>query len=159
VLHCDSKSALTVTDRANQANHIIDWKKTTVIDREQDRHTRWIKEAIHIRKEGHWAMNGDQGSYQLNHSYESRKNRVPASTDEDLMMRSKCQNEVLKFWLWYMNFLLCKMLCCWCVFRACYQLTESCHPQSQQHMTWHNQSLLLNHLAVLWFGRTSPPTR
>ena len=46
-----SKSALT--DHANQANHTIDWKKTTVIDREQDRPTRWIKEAVHIRKEGH----------------------------------------------------------------------------------------------------------
>jgi len=29
------------------------WKKTTVIDREQDRPTRWIQEAVHVRKEGH----------------------------------------------------------------------------------------------------------
>jgi len=50
-----SKSALT--DHTNQANHTIDWKKTTVIDREQDRPTRWIKEVVHIRKEGHPAMN------------------------------------------------------------------------------------------------------
>jgi len=50
-----SKSALT--DHANQANHTINWKKTMVIDREQDRPTRWIKEAVHIRKEGHRAMN------------------------------------------------------------------------------------------------------
>ena len=56
-----SKSALT--DHANQANHTIDWRKTTVIDREQDRPTRWIKEAVHIRKEGHRAMNRDEGSY------------------------------------------------------------------------------------------------
>jgi len=33
-----SKSVLT--DHANQANHTIDWKKTTVIDREQDRPAR-----------------------------------------------------------------------------------------------------------------------
>ena len=63
-----SKSALT--DHANQANHTIDCKKTPVIDREQDHPTRWIKEAVHIRKEGHRAMNQDEGSYQLNHAYD-----------------------------------------------------------------------------------------
>jgi len=30
---------------------------------------RWIKEAVHIRKEGHRAMNRDEGSYQLSHAY------------------------------------------------------------------------------------------
>ena len=50
-----SKSALT--DHGNQANHTIDWKKTTVLDREQDSPTRWIKEAVPIHKEGHRAMN------------------------------------------------------------------------------------------------------
>jgi len=59
-----------LTDHANQANHTFNWKKTTVIDREQDRPTWWIKEAIHIRKEGHRAMNRDEGSYQLNHAYD-----------------------------------------------------------------------------------------
>ena len=54
----------------NQANHTIDCKKTTVIGREQDRPTGWIKEAVHIRKEGHRAMNQDEGSYQLNHAYD-----------------------------------------------------------------------------------------
>jgi len=71
------------------------------------------------RKEGHQAMNRDQGSYQLSHACDrlldatanrrikTRKNWVPASSNEDLVMRSKRQNKVLKFWLWYMNFLLC----------------------------------------------------
>jgi len=63
-----SKSALT--EHANQANRTIDWKKTTVIDREQDRPTRWIKEAVHIRKESRRAMNRDEGSYQLSHAYD-----------------------------------------------------------------------------------------
>jgi len=63
-----SKSALT--DHAKQANHTIDWKKTTVIDREQDRPTSWIKEAVHISKEGLRAMNRDEGSYQLSHAYD-----------------------------------------------------------------------------------------
>jgi len=94
-----SKSALT--DHANQAN--IDWKKTTVIDREQDRPTR-IKEAVRIRKEGHWAMNRDEGNYQLSHAYDHlldatadrriKTRPVQASSDKDLVMRSKRQNKV-----------------------------------------------------------------
>ena len=49
---------------------MINWAKTTVIDRESHRPTRWIKEAIHIRKEGQQAMNRDEGSYQLSHAYD-----------------------------------------------------------------------------------------
>ena len=56
----------------------------------------WIKEAVHIRKEGKQAMNQDKGSYQLSHTYdhfldvtvnrciESRKDWVPASSDEEI---------------------------------------------------------------------------
>jgi len=36
--------------------------------REPERLTRWIKEAIHIRKKGQQAMNCDEGSYQLSHT-------------------------------------------------------------------------------------------
>ena len=64
-----NKSALT--DHAIQENHTIHWKEASVIDRQPDRPcTRWIKEAIHIRKEGHRSMNGDDGSYQLSHAYD-----------------------------------------------------------------------------------------
>ena len=31
---------------------------------------RWIKEAVHIRKEGHRAMNRDERSCQLSHAYD-----------------------------------------------------------------------------------------
>ena len=31
---------------------VLSWSQATVIDREPERFTRWIKEAIHIRKEG-----------------------------------------------------------------------------------------------------------
>jgi len=48
----------------------IDWKKATVIDKEQHRPTRWIKEAVHIRKEGHRAMYRDERSCQLSHAYD-----------------------------------------------------------------------------------------
>ena len=40
------------------------------MDREPDRPTRWIKEAVHIREEGHRSMNRDEGSYQLSHVYD-----------------------------------------------------------------------------------------
>jgi len=63
-----------------------------------------------------WAVNRDEVSYQLSHDrlldatadrrIKTRKNWVPASSDEDLFMRSICQNKVLQFWLWYMNFIL-----------------------------------------------------
>ena len=89
-----NKSALI--DHASQENHVINWSQATVIDREPERFTRWIKEAIHIRKEGQQAMNRDEGSYQLSQAYDrfldaaaSRrvknwKNWVPASSDEGL---------------------------------------------------------------------------
>ena len=41
-----------VTDHSVQENHVIDWQQVKIVDREQDRKTRWIKEAIAIRKEG-----------------------------------------------------------------------------------------------------------
>ena len=66
-----NKSA--VTDHAIQQNYVINWAKATVIDREPDQvqnPTRWIKESVHIRKEGQQAMNRDEGSYQPSHKYD-----------------------------------------------------------------------------------------
>jgi len=40
------------------------------MDREGNRVDRWIKEAIHIRKEQDKSMNRDEGSYQLSHIYD-----------------------------------------------------------------------------------------
>jgi len=66
----------------------------------------YSKEAVHICKEGHRAMNQDEGSYQLSHTYDrfldatadrrikTRKNWVPASSDKDLVMKSKHQNKL-----------------------------------------------------------------
>ena len=71
-----SKSAATeqnksaVTDHAISLNHVLDWDRAKVIDRESNRMDRWIKEAIHIRKEQDKSMNRDEGSYQLPHIYD-----------------------------------------------------------------------------------------
>jgi len=57
-----------VTDHAIYLNHVIDWDQAKVIDRESNRVDRWIKEAIHIRKEQDKSINRDEGAYQLSHS-------------------------------------------------------------------------------------------
>jgi len=63
-----SKSA--VTDHAITLNHVIDWHQAKVVDRERNKMDRWIKEAIHIRKEQDKSMNRDEGSYQLSRLYD-----------------------------------------------------------------------------------------
>jgi len=63
-----NKSA--VTDHAISLNHVIDWDQAKVIDRESNKMDRWIKEAIHIRKEQDKSMNRDEESYQLSHIYD-----------------------------------------------------------------------------------------
>jgi len=49
---------------------MINWSQATILDRESDRCTRWIKETVHIRKEGQSSMNRDEGSYTLSHTYD-----------------------------------------------------------------------------------------
>ena len=62
-----NKSALT--DHASHDNHVINWPASTILDRESDKSTRWIKEAVHIRK-GRQSLNRDEGSYTLSHTYD-----------------------------------------------------------------------------------------
>jgi len=60
-----------LTDHAGHDNHVINWLGSTILDRENDRSTRWIKEAVYIRKEERRSMNRDEGSYTLSHTYVS----------------------------------------------------------------------------------------
>jgi len=53
----------------HQDNHVINWPAATILDRESDKSTRWIKEAVHIRREGRRSLNQDEGSYRLSHTY------------------------------------------------------------------------------------------
>ena len=53
---------LAITDHAVEENHVIDWDKAKVVYREAQRQTRWIKEALWIRKTP-MCMNRDAGSY------------------------------------------------------------------------------------------------
>ena len=65
-----NKSA--ITDHVRSENHIIDWEESKVVAEESDRFTRWIREAVTIRRTGHKAMNRDDiGTYNLSHTYDS----------------------------------------------------------------------------------------
>jgi len=61
-----NKSA--ITDHVCNENHVIDWENAKVIDRESDKASRLIREAIWIRKTDN--MNRDEGSYQLSHVWD-----------------------------------------------------------------------------------------
>ena len=54
----------TITEDACRKNQLIDWENTRVIDRESDRFSRWVKEAICIAKRDN-VMNRDEGAYHL----------------------------------------------------------------------------------------------
>ena len=58
-----------ITDHAVEDNYVIDWDKVKVVDREAQRQTRWIKEALWIRKTP-MCINRDAGSYQLSHTWD-----------------------------------------------------------------------------------------
>ena len=58
-----------VTNHASHDKNVINWPESTILDRESDRGTRWIKEAVHIG-EGRRSMNRDKGSYTLSHTYD-----------------------------------------------------------------------------------------
>ena len=64
----ENKSA--VTDHVTRNNCVIDWGSAKVIDREDKKCIRWIKEAVWIRKSTP-VMNRDEGGYRLSHVWDS----------------------------------------------------------------------------------------
>ncbi len=52
-----------------EKKHIIDWDNAK-IDKDSQKQTRWIREAIWIRKRGDQVINCDDGTYSLNHLYD-----------------------------------------------------------------------------------------
>jgi len=81
-----------ITDHAVEENHVIDWDKAKVVDREAQQQTRWIKEALWIRKTL-ICMNRDAGSYQLSHTWNQVISRSRAPLSCKLSRRD--QNETL----------------------------------------------------------------
>ena len=90
-----NKSA--ITDHVTRANHVISWDEARIIGHESDRKTRWIKEAISIRKEKDIALNRDEGTYQLSHVYDSFLLSRPLATSggkqESVRGRRQCASK------------------------------------------------------------------
>jgi len=63
------RNTSALTDRAGHDNRIINWLPSAILDRDSDRSTRWIKETVHIRKEGQRSVNCDEGNYTPSHTH------------------------------------------------------------------------------------------
>ena len=77
---CSKIHKSAITDHVVTDNHVMDWDNIRVLDREEDRTRRWIKEAIWIRKSMP-VLNRDEGGYQLSHIYDSLIT-IPTSGDQ-----------------------------------------------------------------------------
>ena len=62
---------LAITDHIAQANHIIDWEKVRILDRDSNPYSRKIRKSIEIRKKSAMTINRDEGVYTLDHVYDS----------------------------------------------------------------------------------------
>ena len=72
-----------ITDHVAQHNHVIDWEGAKVIDKDSNKQTRWIREAIWIRKRGAQVINRDEGTYSLSHVYDQLLQRTSHSGIEN----------------------------------------------------------------------------
>ena len=59
-----------VTDHIAKQNHVIDWEGAKIVEKDSNKQTRWIREAIRIRKRGAKVLNRDEGVYSLSHMYD-----------------------------------------------------------------------------------------
>jgi hypothetical protein len=81
------KSSVTDTHKSAIAehvaakNHVISWDEAKIIDKESDKTTRWLKEAIWIRTRGKNTMNKDEGAYKLDRVYDQLILKRPTSGD------------------------------------------------------------------------------
>ena len=87
---------------AMEENHVIDWDKAKVVDREAQQQTRWIKEAFRIRKTP-MCMNWDAGSYQLSHTWD----QVISRSYAPLSCKQSRRDQDVKMFLHYASRLLC----------------------------------------------------
>ena len=60
----------SITDHVADTNHVIGWENGNVLATESHRTTRWMKEAIFIRRRGQKTMNKDEGAYKLHSIYD-----------------------------------------------------------------------------------------
>ena len=70
---CDEQFKSPVAEHVALSNHVIGWDDAKLIDKETHKTTRWLKEAIWIKRRGgigNSTMNKSEGSYQLNNIYD-----------------------------------------------------------------------------------------
>ena len=81
----------SIADHVANENHLINWKESNILAKDNERNTRWIRESIWIRRKGGTnykrnLMNADEGAYQLSHLYDQLIQR--ASRDDVTKSRS-----------------------------------------------------------------------
>jgi len=82
-----------ITDHAMEENHVIDWDKAKVVDREAQRQTKWIKKALWLRKTL-TRMNQNTGSYQLSHTWDQLISRQSSSCAPSSCKQSRRDQDV-----------------------------------------------------------------
>jgi hypothetical protein len=75
----DEQYKSAITEHVASSNHVIGWEEVKVIDKEAHKTTRWLKEAIWIRRKGKETLNKDEGAYQLNNIYDQLISRPPST--------------------------------------------------------------------------------
>ena len=67
-----------ITEHLRTMNHVMDWPHVEVVDRENHKGRRWIKEAIQVRKRGEGSTcNRDEGGYELSHVWDPLLRQAP----------------------------------------------------------------------------------
>ena len=79
---CDEQFKSPVAEHVAHSNYVIGWDDSKLIDKEPHKTTRWLKEAIWIKRGGigNATMNKSEGSYQLNSIYDQLLSPRPPST-------------------------------------------------------------------------------
>ena len=66
-----TKFKSAIAEHARAKNHLMNWNNIKIIDREDNKTRRWIKEAMHVRKlNAGVSMNRDEGGYKLSHVWD-----------------------------------------------------------------------------------------
>ena len=97
-----------ISDNVAQQNLIIDWEGAKVIDRDSNKQTRWIREAIWIRKRGAQVINHDEGTYSLSHVYDQLL-QVKTSHSGDESKQPSRGNAVARLLHYWWNLPIWKM--------------------------------------------------
>ena len=76
----------SIADHVADKNNLINWEESSILAKDSERSTRWIREAIWIRRKGGHnnklsLMNADEGAYNLSHLYDQLILRASSTHD------------------------------------------------------------------------------